>query len=60
MSASNETAPDHVDEERRDFIHIAEIAATAGGAGLVTYPFIDQMNAAGDTKAASSLEVDIS
>lgn len=60
MSASNETAPDHVDEERRDFIHIAAIAATAGGAGLVAYPFVDQMNAAGDTKAASSLEVDIS
>ena len=27
---------------------------------MVSYPFIDQMNAASDTKAASSLEVDIS
>ena len=60
MSASDTTAPEQVDEERRDFIHIATIAATVGGAGLVAYPFIDQMNAAGDTKAASSLEVDIS
>ena len=60
MSASDTTAPEQVDEERRDFIHVAAIAATAGGAGLVAYPFIDQMNAAGDTKAASSLEVDIS
>lgn len=60
MSDSNTTAPENVDEERRDFIHIAAIAATAAGAGLVAYPLVDQMNAAGDTKAASSLEVDIS
>lgn len=60
MSDSTVTATEEVDEERRDFIHIAAIAATVGGAGMVAYPFIDQMNAAGDTKAASSLEVDIS
>ena len=60
MSASDTTAPDHVDEDRRDFIHIATLAAAAGGAGLVAYPLVDQMNAASDTKAASSLEVDIS
>ncbi|MEL7040780.1 MAG: ubiquinol-cytochrome c reductase iron-sulfur subunit [Pseudomonadota bacterium] len=60
MSASNAQVQEEVDEERRDFIHIAAIAATAGGAGLVAYPLIDQMNAAGDTKAASSLEVDVS
>ncbi|MEM6556285.1 MAG: ubiquinol-cytochrome c reductase iron-sulfur subunit [Pseudomonadota bacterium] len=60
MSDSNTASPEQIDEERRDFVHIAAIAATAGGAGLVVYPFIDQMNAAGDTRAASSLEVDIS
>ena len=60
MSAPNTTAPDHVDEDRRDFIHIATLAAAAGGAGLVAYPLVDQMNAASDTKAASSLEIDIS
>jgi len=60
VSAPNTTAPDHVDEDRRDFIHIATLAAAAGGAGLVAYPLVDQMNAASDTKAASSLEVDIS
>lgn len=49
-----------VDEDRRDFIHIAALVATVGGAGAVAWPFIDQMNPAGDTKAASSLEVDIS
>lgn len=60
MSDSNTATLESVDEERRDFIHIASIAATAAGAGLVAYPLIDQMNAAGDTKAASSLEVDVS
>ncbi|GAB5457120.1 MAG: ubiquinol-cytochrome c reductase iron-sulfur subunit [Henriciella sp.] len=60
MSDSNTVTPESVDEERRDFIHITAIAATAAGAGLVAYPLIDQMNAAGDTKAASSLEVDVS
>ncbi len=60
MSDSQPTKPESVDEERRDFIHIAAIATTAAGAGLVAYPLIDQMNAAGDTKAASSLEIDIS
>ncbi|MEL6662693.1 MAG: ubiquinol-cytochrome c reductase iron-sulfur subunit [Pseudomonadota bacterium] len=49
-----------VDEDRRDFIHIAAVVATVGGAGAVAWPFIDQMNPAGDTKAASSLDVDIS
>ena len=59
MSDSTTTATEQVDEERRDFIHVAAVAATVGGAGMVAYPFIDQMNAAGDTKAASSLEVDV-
>ncbi len=60
MSDSHTTAPESVDEERRDFIHIAAGAAAVAGGGLVAYPLIDQMNAAGDTKAASALEVDIS
>ena len=60
MSDSNTIAPEQVDEDRRDFIHIAAGATAAAGIGLVAYPFIDQMNAAGDTKAASSLEIDVS
>ncbi len=60
MSTLSATTPDQVDEERRDFIHVAAVAATAGATGLVAYPLIDQMNAAGDTKAASSLEIDTS
>ncbi len=46
--------------ERRDFIFIATTAAVAAGAGLVTWPFIDQMNPARDTLATSSLDVDTS
>ena len=49
-----------VDEERRDFIHIAAIMAAVGGGAMTAWPFIDQMNPAADTKAASSLEVDVS
>lgn len=60
MSDSKNTAPETVDEERRDFIHIAAGAAAVGGAGLVAYPLVMQMSPAGDTKAASSLEIDIS
>ncbi|MEO0467105.1 MAG: ubiquinol-cytochrome c reductase iron-sulfur subunit [Pseudomonadota bacterium] len=51
---------DPIDEDRRDFIHIAAIVAAAGGGAMVAWPFIDQMNPASDTKAASSLEVDVS
>ncbi|HIG24177.1 MAG TPA: ubiquinol-cytochrome c reductase iron-sulfur subunit [Henriciella marina] len=49
-----------VDEDRRDFIHIATAATAVAGAGALAYVFVDQMNAASDTKAASSLDVDVS
>ncbi len=49
-----------VDEERRDFIHIATVAAAGVGAAAVAIPVVAQMLPAADTKAASSLEVDIS
>ena len=45
---------------RRDFIHIAAIAAAAGGAAAVAWPFIDQMNPSADTLALASIEQDIS
>ena len=60
MSDTTENTPEHIDDERRDFIHIAAIAATAGGVGALIIPFVDQMNPAADTKAASSLDVDVS
>lgn len=48
-----------VDEERRDFIHIAAGAAFAGGVGAVAIPLVLQMMPASDTRAASSLEIPI-
>ena len=47
------------DPSRRDFIHIAAIAAAAGGVAAVAWPLIDQMNPSADTLALSSIEYDI-
>ena len=60
VSDAQTTPHEAVDEDRRDFIHIATAATAAAGAGALAYVFVDQMNAASDTKAASSLEVDVS
>lgn len=60
MSETTEHAHDMVDEDKRDFIHIASGMMAAGGAAMVGWMFVDQMNPAADTQAASSLEVDIS
>lgn len=56
------TKPDgeHIDEERRDLIHIAAIATAGAGAAACGVPIVGQMLPASDTKAASSLEVAIS
>ncbi|MFC6198645.1 ubiquinol-cytochrome c reductase iron-sulfur subunit [Ponticaulis profundi] len=56
---TDETLNETVDEERRDFIHIAAGAAVVGGAGALAWPFVAQMLPALDTKAASSLEVPV-
>ncbi len=48
------------DPNRRDFIHIAAIAATAGAVGSLAWPFIDQMNPSADTLAMASIEFDLS
>ncbi|MEL7127987.1 MAG: ubiquinol-cytochrome c reductase iron-sulfur subunit [Pseudomonadota bacterium] len=55
-----EFATDPVDEDRRNFIHIASGSMAVGGAAMVAWMFVDQMNPAADTQAASSLEVDVS
>lgn len=56
---TDETLHETIDEDRRDFIHIAAGAAVVGGAGALAWPFIAQMLPALDTKAASSLEVPV-
>ena len=59
-----DTQKDHmvetIDEDRRNLIHIAAAATAAGGAAMIAIPVIGQMMPASDTKAASSLDVDIS
>ena len=48
------------DPNRRDFIHIAAIAAAGGAVGMLAWPLVDQMNPSGDVKALASIEYDIS
>ena len=47
------------DPNRRDFIHIAASAAAIAAVGALAWPFIDQMNPAGDTLAMASIEFDL-
>ena len=47
------------DPSRRDFIHIAAVAAAAGAGVGIAWPFIDQMNPAADTLALASIEFDL-
>lgn len=44
---------------RRDFIHVASGAFAAGGVAFLAWPFIDQMNPAADTRAASAANYDL-
>ena len=48
------------DPNRRDFIHIAAVAAAAGAAVGIGWPLVNQMNPAGDTLALASIEFDLS
>ena len=48
------------DPNRRDFIHIAVVAAAAGAAVGIVWPLVNQMNPAGDTLALASIEFDLS
>lgn len=45
---------------RRDMLHVATGAIAAGGAAMVAWPLINQMNPAADTLAMSSIEFDVS
>ncbi|MFX8933989.1 ubiquinol-cytochrome c reductase iron-sulfur subunit N-terminal domain-containing protein, partial [Acinetobacter baumannii] len=48
------------DPSRRDFIHIAAVAGTAGGVAALAWPLVDQMNPSGDTLALATVEYDFS
>ena len=55
-----EIAVETVDEDKRDFIHLATGAAAAVGAGALIWPFVAQMGKAADTLALGSIEIDLS
>ncbi len=55
-----DTTPHDGDHSRRDFIHIAGVAAAAGAVGSAVWPLVDQMNPSGDVLALASIEFDIS
>ncbi len=61
-SVAGATSPDShgAEPSRRDFIHIAAIAAAVGGVAAVAWPLIDQMNPSADVAALSSIEYDVS
>ena len=46
-------------ESRRDFLYLTTGAFGAFGIGATAWPFIDQMNPAADTLAASTTEVNL-
>ena len=47
------------DPNRRDFIHIAALAAAGGAGAMLAWPLVQQMNPSGDTLALASIEVDL-
>ena len=55
---TGQEAAEHV-PSRRDFIHIAAGAAAIGGAAMLAWPFVHQMNPAADTLALATLDFDL-
>ncbi|HEY5237837.1 MAG TPA: ubiquinol-cytochrome c reductase iron-sulfur subunit N-terminal domain-containing protein, partial [Rhizomicrobium sp.] len=53
------TSDSSAEPTRRDFLYVATGAVAAVGAGLVAWPFIDQMNPSSAVRALASVEVDI-
>lgn len=59
MSSSSETTVHEGHPTRRDMLHVATGAIAAGGAVMVAWPLVHQMNPAADTLAMSSIEFDL-
>ncbi|OYW85161.1 MAG: ubiquinol-cytochrome c reductase iron-sulfur subunit [Hyphomonas sp. 32-62-5] len=57
---TTETHAETVDDDRRNFIHIATGSVALGGAAMFAWTLVDQWNPAADTRAASALDVDVS
>lgn len=60
MSQHETTAEEPSGPTRRDFLYVATGMTAAVGAAAVAWPFIDQMRPDASTRAAASVEVDIS
>lgn len=58
MSIESRAAIPAADPSKRDFLYIITGTAAAGVVGGLAWPFIDQMNPAGDTLALASIEVE--
>jgi len=58
--ATIDQSSEPADGDRRNFILIATGMTAVGGAGALAWPLINQMSPAADTRAASSLDVDVS
>jgi len=59
-NSHNENDHEVIDEGKRDFIHIMTGAVAAVGAASIGYMAVGQMAMAEDTKAAGSIEIDLS
>lgn len=60
LSDSSHTKGHEGQPTRRDMLHVATGAIAAGGAAMVAWPLINQMNPAADTMALASIEFDLS
>lgn len=60
VSEHTENSHDEIDEGKRDFIYIAAGAVAAAGAIGTGVSLVSQMGMAADTKAAGSIEIDLS
>ncbi len=59
LSDSSHTKGHEGQPTRRDMLHVATGAIAVGGAAMVAWPLINQMNPAADTLALASIEFDL-
>ncbi len=60
MAVAERAPLGHDGETRRDFLYLLGTAMTVVGTGAFAWPLIDSMSPAADTRAASTVEIDLS
>ncbi len=60
MAVAERAGPGHDGETRRDFLTLLGSAMTVVGGAAFAWPMIDSMSPAADTRAASTVEIDLS